>query len=179
MDWKIIKGNYLNYVGPYKNLKEEFVWLDNEFYSNEVDTDERWNNISSKEKQLQRLYRSKSSKKTEGFRLGLFSYEESILDLVEAINLILRNLKKTKETNIQITRLIAHLYLQKKYIDSFRNPREIKNLFYDRIKYIIYDCLNGELEEYFIRKINILYFESKLEIAQIHYENMANEEFQV
>ncbi|BAP31046.1 uncharacterized protein CHSO_2009 [Chryseobacterium sp. StRB126] len=172
MDWENIKENYSNYLGPYKNLKEEFVWLNNEFYSNGIDTDERWNNMSSKEKQLQRLYRSKSSKKTEGFRLGLFNYEDSILDLVEAINLILRNLKKTKKSNIQITRLIAHLYLQKKYIDFFRNPREIKNLFYDRIKYIIYDCLNGELEEYFIKKVNILYFESKLEIAQLNFESI-------
>lgn len=176
MDWKNLKENYSNYLGPYKDLKQEFVWLDSEYNFDESDTDETWNSISSKEKQLQRLYKSKSSKKTEGFRLGLFSYEESIVDLVEAINLILRNLKKTKETNIQITRLIAHLYVQKKYIDSFRNPREIKNLFYDRIKYIIYDCLNGELEEYFINKINILYFESKLEIAQMHYENMTNED---
>ncbi len=97
MDWKIIKENYSNYLGPYKNLKEEFLWLNNEFYCNERDTDERWNNMSRKEKQLERLYRSKSSKKSAGFKLGIFNYEESILDLVEAINLVLKNLQETKK----------------------------------------------------------------------------------
>ncbi|GEN72144.1 hypothetical protein CLA01_22160 [Chryseobacterium lathyri] len=47
---------------------------------------------------------------------------------------------------------------------------------YDRIKYIIYDCLNGELEEYFVEKINILYYESKLEIAQMYYKSITNED---
>ncbi|GEN72145.1 hypothetical protein [Chryseobacterium lathyri] len=102
MDWRNIKENYSNYLGPYKDLKQEFVWLDSEYNFDEADTDETWNNISSKEKQLQRLYRSKSSKKTEGFRLGLFNYEESILDLVEAINLVLRNLKKQKKLTFKL-----------------------------------------------------------------------------
>ncbi|MDP9960386.1 hypothetical protein [Chryseobacterium lathyri] len=170
MDWKIIKENYSNYVGPYKNLKEEFIWLNNEFYSYEVDTDERWNNINSKEKQLERIYRSKSSKKTEGFKLGLFIYEESIIDLVEAIDLVLSKLKNTEENSFQITRLIAHLYVEKKNVNRFRDCKKIKSLFYDRIKSIIYDCLNGELEHYFIKKANILYLESKLDIAQMYHE---------
>ncbi|RXM53211.1 MULTISPECIES: hypothetical protein [unclassified Chryseobacterium] len=171
MDWKTIQENYSHHVGTYKNLKDEFLWLDYEYHFDEKDIDENWNSKSSKDKQLERIYRSKSSKKTEGFKLGLFAYEESILDLIEALFVTLNCLEKTKRKNFQIIRLIAHLSVEHKNLNRFRDSRKISSLYYDKMKYIIYECLNSELETFFIKKTNLLYFESKLEIAQLNFKN--------
>lgn len=149
-------------------LEEELLWLENS-YNNIFCSDTKWNTLSDQEKQLQRIFRSKSAKKTDGYKLGVFAYEESVIDLYMAVELVLNQLEKTDVKHLQIIRLKACLYLEKKNINAFRDAINIKDFYYQQIKSVIYFCLNCEFENFFTRETDILYLESKLDIVNQYW----------
>ncbi|WP_160139736.1 hypothetical protein [Chryseobacterium sp. c4a] len=60
MDWKTIQDNYSNHAGTYKNLKDEFLWLDYEYHFDEKDVDENWNSkIIRDSRKISSLYYDK------------------------------------------------------------------------------------------------------------------------
>lgn len=132
-----------------------------------VDTDAKWIVMSDEEKQLKRIVSLKHVKKVlSDDRKDLFRLEESIIDLYESVIICLDKINKILDCkNEYIVRFYFFLSLEKYVINSFVDIRKIDDLYYSIGKAIIYDCLNGLMEEYFLRESGLLFFESKLEIA--------------
>lgn len=146
--------------------KTELLWLKEQLINSDLDEDSNWNVLSDNKKQIKRIFRSKMAKKTINYTIDFFRYEESVIDLYEAIISCLKVLDVTNKKDIQITRLKAYLCLTKKNINRYKDSREIKNFHFEKFKSVIYNCLNCSLEQYFIEDVNILYLESKLEILK-------------
>lgn len=146
--------------------KSEVLWLKEQFFNTSLDEDIEWNELSDNKKRIKRIFWSKMARKTAEYDNGFFRYEDSIIDLYEAIIHCLYKLNDTKQKSKQITRLKAFLCLIKMKINSHKDTKKIEDFYFSQFKSIIYECLNCSLEEYFIEKINILYLESKLEILR-------------
>ncbi|MBF7089962.1 hypothetical protein IUY40_00160 [Flavobacterium sp. ALJ2] len=164
--WNKIKREYIAYGKVNHSLSDEFQLLEKNYSINQFDIDENWNNLTDNEKQIKRLLWSKLAKKTEDYNNGFYRYEESVIDLYESITSCLDKLSYSKVKNVQSVRLKAFLCLIKKDINRYKDTRKIKYFYFESFKSIIYECLNCDLEKHFIRNINILYLESKLEILQ-------------
>jgi hypothetical protein len=160
-EWDKIELEYENFS---IEDKSEILWLKKQFNQTSLDEDINWNKLSDKEKQIKRIIRSKIIKKSIHYDIDFFRYEESIIDLYEAINSCLKTVDDCNFNNLTVVRLKAHLCLIKKTINRFKDTRQVKNLFLKELKTVIYYCLNGDMEMYFIEEVNILYLESKLEI---------------
>lgn len=164
-NWEEIKNGYILLADDTNKLKNEFKLLDKNYSLTADDIDENWNKLTNNEKQIKRLYWSKMEKKTQNYNNGEFEYEESVINLYESIISCFNKLHSNNAESIHSVRLKAHLCVLQKNINRYKDPRKIDNFNYERLKSVIYDCLNSNLEKYFIEDINILYLENKLEIV--------------
>ncbi|SHL18191.1 hypothetical protein [Flavobacterium chilense] len=162
-NWEEIKSKYILLADDINKFKDEFKWLDKNYSLTIDDVDENWNNLTNTQKQIKRLYWSKMARKTDSYNKQGFNYEESIIDLYESSISCLNKLNSNKVENIHSVRLKAHLCLLQKNINRYKDSRKIDSFNYEQLKSVIYDCLNSNLEKYFIENINILYLENKLE----------------
>lgn len=151
------------------NVRNEIQLL-NQFDDTVKDEDIEWVHLKDDEKQLKRILALKSVKKTLlEENKDFFRFEESIIDLYEALTNCLDKISINQEyydKNEFFIRLNIFLSLEKSIINQFKDVRRINNLNYTIAKALIYDCLNGAFGDFFLKKAGLLYFESKLDIAQ-------------
>ena len=166
LDINLSKKLYSNLDLTNNNIKGEFLLL-KQFEEEFDEGDIEWNKLDADKKQLKRLITLKNVKKTlPSDRKDYFRVEEFIIDLHEAINICLDKIESFNIPSYMeefFIRIKTILLLEKIIINSYRDPRRIKNLHYSIIKTLVYDCINGEYEEIFIEKIGVLYFESKID----------------
>jgi|GEM_PF-1921439 len=159
-EYKLLDLTNSNIYNEFRIIEE----FNNHNYSSEEDAN--WNTLSDNEKQIKRIFWSKMAKKTEGYDEGFFRLEESLIDFYEAINSSLIKFNYSSVKNEYTFRLTTFLYLEIANLNRYKDIRKVDGLYYLIFKSLIYDCLNSGLGIFFIENINILYLESKLDIAQ-------------
>jgi hypothetical protein len=160
-NWSFIEQDYQKIIKNSISLANEWAWLDNTYNSLKKDTDDSWNELPDNEKRIKRIIWNKiMSKSVPNIEFG-----EAIIDLYESIFYVLNKIESIKFVNTQIIRLKAHIYLEQCNINAQKDIKQIKNLYYEEIKSVIYDCRNSHIDTFFIWELNILYLERKLEMA--------------
>jgi hypothetical protein len=161
-------SSYSKYATSSANCKNEFTVLTN-FLKQTVLEDSPWNALPAHKKQIKRILSLKGVKKTLLLEnADFFRYEESIIDLYEAITSVLIVVETQLKSNKDVE-LLNRVYLMLTFlaikINAFQDMRRIDDLHLTEFKQLINDCLNSDLEEFFIYQSGLLFFESKIEIA--------------
>ncbi len=126
-EWNKILTVYQNFSSVDKS---EVLWLKEKFSDDNFDNNLSWIELSDKEKQIKRIVRLKVISRSTDYTLGFSNYEDGVIDLYESIEKSLANIDSMTYSDLRVCRLKLYLLLTKKKINAYRNPRDIKELFY-------------------------------------------------
>lgn len=147
-----------------EKLSQEKKWLNEKYFQKYQTSDDNWNSLGDKEKQIKRIKDFLSYRKTKGYHDGVFELEERVIDLYESIESCFSKLSNDI-SELEI-RLKAHLLLVKKTINCYRDIRNVKDFFLNELQSVIIDCINSNKENYFVEGVNVLYLDIKLIVVQ-------------
>lgn len=149
------------------NIQKEYLLLkERKNATNEKKT--KWDYYSDEEKHLQRIYQLSIFNKMYSYReenKTLFKLEESLIDLLEAVYNCLNRLNQNNEisSHSDMIRVKSMLWLLKERLNQSEDLRLVDDLYFETIKFLIYDCFNGELQDYFVKKSGLLFLKCKIE----------------
>lgn len=162
---------YSQLIDGNKNLLYELEWLKEKSEEKCEENNKDWIRLSDNEKKIKRILLLKAMRKTEGYNNGIFELEERVIDLYETIGNLLMTLNDDS-SEFLIIRLKVFLLLVKRIINCNRDIRKVNDFYLKELQSVITDCVNSNLESYFIETINISYLEFKLyKIQQVLNSN--------